>query len=305
MKVFGEREKMPRKTLLQELRKNRVDFDIPPTSFYTGGMEDPCRVEPHNVIVFFSPAHQVKSKKWYHQRYQIKCNLGDPAFLGLDGTEFRLPTDNGIVIFPFQIHHFDLSAERSSRFFLTISFNDRGNGRSSLLPLMNRPFHIDPEDFPLLKTIVCAYQKHPGYNEDDAVNALRLFLSRKLRQAKTTAYEIPSNNPFIEEMMKHVRENFDHPPGIKALAEMMNLSESHLRLKARRMFNGIPLGKFLHHLRFYHAVELIDHTDLPIRVIAQKCGYSDVYCFSRAFKKDSGYTPAAFRRRNRPSGTAE
>ena len=292
---------MLKKRLLQVLRESEVDFDTPPGSYYSGGMEDICRVEPHNIIVFFTSPKPVRSRKWYHQRYQIKCNLGDPAFLGLDELEYTLPTDNGIVIFPFQIHHFDLNAERSSRFFLTISFNDRGNGRESLLPLMNRPFRIDPEDFPLLKTIVCAYQKQCGYTEDDAVNALRLFLSRKLRQSKTAPQAVSSSNPFIDEVMKHVRENFDHPPGIKALAEMMNLSESHLRLKVRRMFNGIPLGKFLHHLRFYHACELIERTDLPIRTIAQRCGYSDVYSFSRAFKKDSGSTPSAFRRKHRSS----
>ena len=297
---------MPEKSLLHEFKKDGVDFDTQPASYYSGGMEDPCRIEPDNILVFFSPPLlRVQTGKWFHQRYQIKCNLGDPAFLGLDDLEFKIPTNDGIVIFPFQIHYFDLSVARPSRFFLTITFNDRGNGRSSLLPLMNRPFRINPEDFPLLQTIVRAYQKRPGYQPEDAVNALRLFLSRKLRQSKTDSWASPRSNPFMDEVMKHVRENFDHPPGIKALAEMMNLSESHLRLKIRRMFNGISLGKFLHHLRFYHAVELIDHTDLPIRVIAQKCGYSDVYCFSRAFKRDSGYTPAAFRRTNRPSGTAE
>lgn len=292
---------MPQKTLLQELRKSQVDFDTPPGSYYSGGMDAVCRIEPHNIIVFFSSSRRPKSSKWYHQRYQIKCNMGSPAFLALDETEFRLPTDTGIVIFPFQIHYFDFSVALTSRFFLTISFDDRGNGRSSLLPLMNQPFRINPEDYPLLKTIVCAYQKHPGYTGDDAVNALRLFLSRKLHQSKTPSQVVSSSNPFIDEVMKHVRENYDQPLGIKALAEMMNLSESHLRRKVRRIFNGIPLGKFLHHLRFYHAYQLIECTDLPIRTIAQRCGYSDVYSFSRAFKKDSGSSPSAFRKKKRPS----
>ena len=296
---------MPKKSLLQELQESGVDFDTPPASYYSGGLEDPCRIEPDNIIAFFSPVQKVPvSEKWYHQRYQIKCNLGTSTFLGLDDLRFQLPPRSGIVIFPFQIHYFDLSVDRSSRFFLTITFSDRGNGRSSLLPLMNRPFRIGPEDYPLIKTMVCAYQKHPGYQEEDAVHALRLFLSRKLRQSKTDSRTVASSNPFMDEVMKHVRDNYDHPPSIKDLAEMMNLSESHLRLKVRRMFNGISLGKFLHHLRFYHAYELIERTDLPLRTIARKCGYSDVYSFSRAFKKDSGFSPSAFRKKCRSSGSA-
>ena len=293
---------MPKKTLLQELTESGVDFEARPASFFSGGMEDRCRIDPYNIFVFFSPLQcGEKKNKWYHQRYQIKCNLGAPVSLGLDDLEFKLSVNNGIVIFPFQIHSYDLSMPRSSRFFLTISFNDRGNGRSSILPLMNRPFRIDQEDFPLLKTIVCAYQKHPGYHEEEAVSALRLFLSRKLRQSETALPAVSQSNPFMDEVMKHIRENFDHPPGIKALAEMMNLSESQLRLKVRRITNGVPLGKYLHHLRLYHAYELLGRTDLPIRTIAQKCGYSDIYSFSRAFKNDSGFSPSAFRRRNKSS----
>ena len=293
---------MPKRSLLHELQESGVDFDTEPASYYSFGLEDPCRIEPDNIIVFFSPVKQTfKSEKMYHQRYQIKCNLGTPTFAGLDDLRFQIPHQSGIIIFPYQIHYFDLSVKRSSRFFLTITFTDRGNGRSSLLPLMNRPFRIDQKDFPLLKTIVCAYQKHPGYEEEDAVNALRLFLSRKLRQSKTDSRAVASSNPFMDEVMKHVRDNCDNPPSIKDLAEMMNLSESHLRLKVRRMFNGISLGKFLHHLRFYHAYELIERTDLPLRTIAQKCGYSDIYSFSRAFKKDSGFSPSAFRKKCRPS----
>ena len=74
---------MPKRSLLHELQESGVDFDTQPASYYSGGMEDPCRIEPHNIIVFFSPVQQsFKSEKMYHQRYQIKCNLGDPAFLG-------------------------------------------------------------------------------------------------------------------------------------------------------------------------------------------------------------------------------
>ena len=299
-KNLGAEGKMPRKTLLQELRESRIDFDKRPLSFHSGGLEDPCRIEPDNIIAFFSPQEPKsgdKARKWYHQYYQIKCNLAGTAFLGLDELKFQLPTQCGIVIFPFQVHYFDLTAPRSSRFFLTIKFLDRGSGRESLLPLMNQPFKINEEDFPLLKTVVGAYQKLPGYQPEDGVNALRLFLSRKLRQSKTAAGTIPFSSPFIDEILRIVRDHPGHSLGIKDLAESMHISESHLRLKFRRTLNGIPLGTFLHHLRFQRAYELIEHTDLPITEIARKCGYGDVCAFSRFFKKDSGLSPTLFRKK--------
>ena len=298
---------MPRKTLLQELRESRIDLDTRPVSYHSGGLEDPCRIEPVNIIAFFSPDTPEnelgRGHKWYHQRYQIKCNLADTAFLGLDELKFQLPTQCGIVIFPFQVHYADLAAPRSSRFYLTITFSDRGNGRDSLLPLMNQPFRIGGEDIPLLKTIVCAYQKKPGYEPEDAVCALRLFLSRKLRQSRKDSGAVPFSSPFIDEIMRLVRDHPDSSLSIKDLAGLMSISESHLRLKFREQLQGISLGKFLHHLRFYRAYELVGHTDLPVQTIARKCGYGDVCAFSRSFKKDSGLAPTAFRRRVRqPAG---
>ena len=295
---------MAHKNLLQELRESRIDFDKRPASYHSGGLEDPCKIEPDNIIVFFSPQEPAcKVNKWYHQRYQVKCNLAGTAFLGLDELKFQIPLQCGIVIFPFQVHYNDLSVPQSSRFFLTISFSDRGNGRESLLPLMNRPFKIEADDFPLLKTIACAYQKLPGYEPEDAVNALRLFLSRKLRQSKTASQTIPFNSPFIDKIMRLVRDHSGHSLSIKDLAELLDISESHLRLKFRSQLNGIPLGKFLHHLRFQHAYELIGHTDLPITVIARKCGYGDVCAFSRFFKKDSGFSPTTFRKKSQQKPT--
>lgn len=292
---------MPSRTLLQELRKNRIDFDKRPASYHSGGLENPCTIEPTNIIVFFSPQETVaKETKWYHQRYQIKCSLEGTAFLGLDELNFQLPAQYGIVIFPFQVHYIDSNAPRSSRFFLTISFSDRGNGRESLRPLMNQPFKIEDEDFPLLKTVIYAYQKHPGYEPEDAVCSLRLFLIRKLRTAKTASEALPFCSPFIDKIICLVRDHAGHSLSIKDLAEQLHISESHLRRKFRTQLNGISLGKFLHHLRFQRAYELLGHTDLPITGIAQECGYGDVCAFSRFFKKDSGLSPSAFRKQKQP-----
>jgi len=38
-----------KKTLLHELKASGVDFDAQPASFYSKGMEDPCRIGTHNI----------------------------------------------------------------------------------------------------------------------------------------------------------------------------------------------------------------------------------------------------------------
>jgi transcriptional regulator GlxA family with amidase domain len=44
---------------------------------------------------------------------------------------------------------------------------------------------------------------------------------------------------------------------------------------------------------------LLRTTSLPVPAVAESCGYGLVQNFGRAFKQESGETPAAYRRRHR------
>ncbi|WP_249662396.1 helix-turn-helix transcriptional regulator, partial [Lysinibacillus fusiformis] len=51
---------------------------------------------------------------------------------------------------------------------------------------------------------------------------------------------------------------------------------------------------YLTELRIGHATQLLRDTDLLVREIARKVGYSDEFFFSRKFKKEMGVSPSAF-----------
>ena len=60
---------------------------------------------------------------------------------------------------------------------------------------------------------------------------------------------------------------------------------------------GMSLHKYLMHVRISHAVEYLEEGTLPIGVIACKCGFHDIYYFSRYFKEVTGVAPTEYRRR--------
>ncbi len=82
----------------------------------------------------------------------------------------------------------------------------------------------------------------------------------------------------------------------------VNDAASHISLSPRRMNElflseyGQTPAKYLTSLRISSAVELLDDPDLKIADIAALCGYSSANYFIRAFKKDIGITPDAFRK---------
>jgi AraC-like DNA-binding protein len=85
------------------------------------------------------------------------------------------------------------------------------------------------------------------------------------------------------------------PLSVADMARRANLSPSRFGVVFRRHFGLSPHQYFLR-LRIEHARELLRTTDLPLRDIAEYCGFTDVHHFSKAFKRIAHIPPGAYRR---------
>ena len=87
---------------------------------------------------------------------------------------------------------------------------------------------------------------------------------------------------------------------LNVLAEQLNVNASYLSMLFKKE-TGMTLTDYVNKLRIEHAGRLLLCTNLPIKSIAQKCGISDIYYFTRLFKRIMGTTPKIFRQ-NAPHG---
>ena len=94
----------------------------------------------------------------------------------------------------------------------------------------------------------------------------------------------------IQEWAKQV----EGAPTISGLADEMGGSESHLRAQFREK-TGLSLGGYLLHLRMVRAVEWLHDSQLSITEISYRSGYGTPGNFSRAFHREMGVSPRAFR----------
>jgi AraC-like DNA-binding protein len=83
-------------------------------------------------------------------------------------------------------------------------------------------------------------------------------------------------------------------PNFAGLARELNLSEAVLRRKFKDA-TGISLHHFYVQARIAAARRLLGETELPIKMLAARLGYSNVYFFSRQFREYVGVSPGAFR----------
>jgi AraC-like DNA-binding protein len=87
------------------------------------------------------------------------------------------------------------------------------------------------------------------------------------------------------------------------LAALTRLSPSHVRRLFRKHLRTSP-HQWLLRQRLTHAQALIADSPLPMAEIADRCGFCDVYHFSREFKRSIGTSPAAWRKREQGRATS-
>ena len=93
-----------------------------------------------------------------------------------------------------------------------------------------------------------------------------------------------------------MKGHLSEPLTVGTLAALVNLSRSHYTTLFRRVTGYAP-RHYLNHLRMQEAVQMLNGTDLPIKQISDRLGFSEQFYFSRAFSKMHNHSPTEHRRR--------
>ena len=98
----------------------------------------------------------------------------------------------------------------------------------------------------------------------------------------------------IMDITMQITENLQNVPDISSFAAQLGYSDDHF---SRIFKHAIGMGPqaFIIQARSNRAKHLLLETILPIKQIAERTGYQDVYFFSRQFKAKTGCSPTAFR----------
>lgn len=97
---------------------------------------------------------------------------------------------------------------------------------------------------------------------------------------------------FIKEAIAFIHKNLDNDIyGPPFLARNLGISESHLYKKLKSS-TGKSTALFIRSIRLEKAKELLLTTELSISEVALKTGFKNISWFSRAFKKEFGFSPS-------------
>ena len=99
----------------------------------------------------------------------------------------------------------------------------------------------------------------------------------------------------ISPVIKRIHESPGADLRIEELVKLSGMSRSAF-IESFNLLLGVPPAQYVLKVRLDLAKRLLRETTLPISEIAIESGFYDASHLTRAFKKDNGITPAAFRK---------
>lgn len=94
----------------------------------------------------------------------------------------------------------------------------------------------------------------------------------------------------LTQISKKIRQHPEYPVDIRTLAGECGISEDHF-IRLFRAELGCTPYSYLLNARLSMAKSLLLNSSMTVSQTADACGFSDIYAFSRFFKKNTGYSP--------------
>ena len=100
----------------------------------------------------------------------------------------------------------------------------------------------------------------------------------------------------LQQVRDTILSSPEHPWNVEELAELAHLSPSYFQVVYKKAF-GVTCMSEVINAKLEQAKLLLTSTELSVSSVATEVGYNEVYHFIRQFKKSTGMTPGAFRKK--------
>ncbi len=117
-------------------------------------------------------------------------------------------------------------------------------------------------------------------------------------EIKKSNWSKASQDEKISEALKLMHQQYQQAWTLEEIAHQVGLSRAGFAQKFKTALGDTPLN-YLAAVRIQQAMRLLTEEDHKIESIAATVGYSDAFSFSKAFKKRTGQSPIAFRKKTR------
>lgn len=226
-------------------------------------------------------------RKWYGFVYFTE---GKGVFTLSTGEKYEIKSSTLILLSLNDSYSF--SIEAGYRYIASAyMLSDKDNS----LELLPRVCYCSEAEDLIVSSIYKSWQQHKVYSPLSCkIHILSLYLELFKKYSLNT-----HSDAVITLATDFIHSNFDRNFSTGEIALHCKTSQSHLRSKFRSAL-GMTITEYRESLRIEEAKRMLSSSIFSNTEIAYKLGYSDLYHFTKAFKKRVGISPGKYARLDRP-----
>lgn len=227
----------------------------------------------------------------------IAVALTGRAHYKIAGTPYHIREGN-LIFMPVGTEHTASSDTRAPWHFMSVAFDTAarsGGAAEALRRLPSVTERMPPEVPSAFRDMYAAWiAREPGYLLRIRAHVARI-LSHVVREHSLPALLQP-HTVRISAITRLLVEDYARTYSVDELAERAGLSPSHFRLVFRRV-TGMTVTAYQQRVKIAKATEFLVSGEYNVTQTASLTGFSDVYYFSRTFKRITGANPSTLSRR--------
>jgi AraC-like DNA-binding protein len=127
-------------------------------------------------------------------------------------------------------------------------------------------------------------------------NLLLEVFSKFLKSKQKAGKNLPA---WANELKEMIQDHIDTSLTLKELSKDLDINPSYLSREFSKHFDNLSFGEYIRKQRIERAIELMAIPNYSLTDIAYYTGFSDQSHFTRIFKKYTGNSPSAYRKKMR------
>ena len=244
----------------------------------------------------------------YHDAHQLLYVAEGEIAVSVGTRDYTVGAGEILILSRFEEHSIRVVSEKYRRYSLLLSsdiIRDKAGKYLLASVLVNRSetfrHVVDTGEEraafeSILRDMTGEYtEKREMYVETLELLLWRLLIMLYRRAPALFTSDTSGRASIVQEVQGVFESHYGDSFSLSALSERYHVSQSHLVRSFKRVTGYAPM-KYLLVCRFSAAKRYLVSTDMPIREIVERCGFSDESNFSRMFRTRTGMTPSAFRR---------
>jgi AraC-type DNA-binding domain-containing proteins len=224
--------------------------------------------------------------------------LKTPAFFSLNGKD-EIVESNSIIIYDINCPHY-YSAYNGNYINDWIHF--REERKTDFFNSLNIPLNSIIKIYD--DTFICEMIKlmsnefySVNHKKCETMNLLLQAMFVKISEVISDTNSKKAINIYYSKLVNLRKEIYSNPQmewRVETLADKMNMCNTYLQKIYRKTF-GISCIADVIECKLNYAKDILSKTNVPIREVANNCGYKNDVHFMRQFKKYVGVTPSEYR----------